>query len=143
MALSALARKNISDGQRRRREREAAQGGTVFKTKPTGRPPVHGEGTRGKKTGAYRSWEAMRERCLNPRAANHCYYGAQGVKVCERWSDFKNFLADMGPRPEGKSLDRFPDRYGNYEPSNCRWATPKEQANNRRKRRLTENPSSI
>jgi hypothetical protein len=56
----------------------------------------------------------------------------RGVKVCERWQKFENFLADMGERPQGRTLDRYPNNAGNYEPGNCRWATAKEQAANRK-----------
>jgi hypothetical protein len=74
----------------------------------------------------------MKQRCLNPKATAYAYYGGRGVTICERWMSFDNFLADMGERPEGRTLDRI-DPYGNYEPSNCRWATYAEQTHNRRK----------
>lgn len=82
---------------------------------------------------AFRSWESMKQRCLNPKSPDYHRYGAKGVTICDRWrNSFENFLADMGERPEGTSLDRYPNKHGNYEPNNCRWATPSEQQRNLR-----------
>ncbi|HQV53972.1 MAG TPA: hypothetical protein PLX17_00575 [Chitinophagaceae bacterium] len=83
----------------------------------------------------YVSYRAMLERCYNKKNASYKNYGGRGIVVCERWlgeNGFANFLADMGERTEGKTLDRFPDKNGIYEASNCRWATDKEQARNRK-----------
>jgi len=85
----------------------------------------------------YKSWLSMRARCNNPKEASYKNYGGRGIKVCDRWQNsFENFLADMGERPEETSLDRFPDKNGNYEPGNCRWATQRTQQNNKRSNRM-------
>ena len=84
------------------------------------------------RTPTYISWCAMSQRCKD---SNHMFfknYGGRGIIICERWHKFENFLEDMGERPEGMSIDRWPDKNGNYEPNNCRWATRSEQRFNSR-----------
>jgi hypothetical protein len=90
---------------------------------------IHGQSY----TKEYGIWKAMRDRCRNPNNTWYAEYGGRGVKVCERWESFENFLSDMGRRPSKRhSIDRYPDKNGDYEPGNCRWATPLEQNNNLR-----------
>lgn len=92
----------------------------------------HGHAATRKKSDSptYNSWRSMIKRCTDPNHVGFARYGGRGIKVDPRWLSFEVFLADMGERPVGKSLDRYPDNDGNYEAGNCRWATAKEQTDN-------------
>lgn len=82
----------------------------------------------------YRCWLQMKQRCLNPRNHNWPRYGQCGIRVCDQWvHSYEQFIADMGPRPDGTSLDRYPNNDGNYEPTNCRCATRAQQNRNTRR----------
>ena len=108
--------------------------------KKVGAHPKHGHAA-GERTRTYQTWMAMKARCLR---ANHPWwrcYGGRGITVCERWMKFENFLADMGLKPVGLTLDRE-NNDGNYEPGNCRWATQKQQIHNRRPRALWDKRES-
>lgn len=103
-----------------------------IEARPAGPTLVHGHALAERNSGTYRSWIGMKVRCYNPRWVGFHHYGGRGITVCDRWrNSFENFLEDMGERPEGKTVDRI-DVDGNYEPSNCRWATQSEQLRNRR-----------
>jgi len=81
-------------------------------------------------TPTYKTWQQMKSRCTDPSNASYKYYGAKGITYCAEWNDFINFLEDMGERHKGYTLDRLDNSVG-YCKINCRWQTPKEQANNR------------
>jgi hypothetical protein len=98
----------------------------LFRTSVT-----HGATIGGVPTGAYRSWCSMKQRCDDPKAINYDRYGARGIRYCERWGKFENFLADMGERPTGCSLERK-NPSGMYEPANCEWIPNSQQAANTR-----------
>lgn len=91
----------------------------------------HGQTTNGRTTGTYRSWLSMIQRCTNPNYPRWKDYGGRGIQVCERWFTAANFIADMGPRPDGWSIERI-NNDGNYEPKNCKWIPRPDQAKNRR-----------
>ncbi len=94
---------------------------------------VHGESK--PRTGEYKTWMSMHERCANPTSPAFRHYGGRGIKVCERWASFENFLADMGRRPPGLQIERIDNDRG-YSPENCKWATRTENTRNRRVARM-------
>ena len=97
--------------------------------------------THGKEgSSVYNIWAGMKQRCQNPKYHGYANYGGRGIKVCERWQTFELFYADMGDPPRGTSLGRM-NNDGNYEPSNCQWERPKQQARNKRNTTLVDGVS--
>lgn len=121
-SVSEEARRKIADTQTGRKQSAETIAKRAAKLRTHGR---YG-------TPEYRAWDAMKQRCTNPKANGYDGYGGRGITVCDRWRySFENFYADMGDRPSrDHSLDRI-DNEGNYEPGNCRWATHSEQMKNR------------
>ncbi len=107
--------------------------GCLHKEQLVARSTKHGHCRRNHVSSEYNSWSSLLERCNNPRCSEYRNYGGRGITVCQRWlNSYSNFFEDMGPKPGPEySIDRI-DVNGNYEPSNCRWATTKEQNENKR-----------
>lgn len=93
---------------------------------------IHGHSKRGAISPTYVTWQCMMHRCYYAGHESYPIYGGAGIVVCDRWHTFTNFLEDMGIRPDGLTIDRYPNPFGNYEPGNCRWATRGQQQHNRR-----------
>lgn len=91
---------------------------------------IHGHALSSGITRTYSIWKGMRRRCNNSNDTRFSSYGGAGISVCDRWRLYQNFLTDMGECPPRCSIDRFPNGKGNYEPGNCRWASPKQQSQN-------------
>lgn len=102
--------------------------------KADGGATKHGHRRRGSTSPTYVSWQSMIQRCSDPEHSNYAAYRGSGITVCAEWQNFDQFLADMGERPRGTTIDRIDGSIG-YQPKNCRWASNTEQANNKRTRK--------
>ena len=107
--------------------------GCLNREKTVEKNTTHGQSN----TPEYSAWNKCRNRCNNPNCQDYANYGGRGITVCERWDSLETFLADMGPRPKGCSLDRIDNELG-YSPENCKWSTQSEQGRNRRSNRYIE-----
>lgn len=115
----------------------AAHYGRVHRTGSVGEGPIHSRFVHGmRKHPMYSTWDGMKQRCSNSNTSQYTDYGGRGIKVCDRWDNFANFLADMGERPEGMTLDRKDNNKG-YNPENCKWSTRQEQNRNQRRTKLS------
>lgn len=117
----------------RLRNGSATSCGCFMREGVSSRDRTHGQSN----SPTWTTWHSMHLRCGNPNATGYQNYGGRGIRICKRWASFESFLADMGYRPSGTSLDRV-DVNGNYDPDNCRWATRKQQGENRRGLRIVE-----
>lgn len=118
--------------------------GCVLAEKNRARQRTHGFAGNGREPmrAEYNSWKGIKVRCTNPKVPCYKHYGGRGITMCDRWSSFENFYADMGPKPTPKHSIDLINNNGNYEPANCRWATAFEQIHNRRVSRKNRVPSA-
>jgi hypothetical protein len=112
------------------RRKEVKSCGCLNRQPFAGPKRKHGHATNGISP-TYRIWSGIIQRCTNPKNRHYDQYGARGITICDRWrKSFVAFLEDVGERPPNKSMDRYPNQKGNYEPGNVRWATQREQSDN-------------